>query len=368
MVVTVVHHPSDARIAARQIPALVDRGHRVTYMAPWSATGAVAPAGVESVDVPRARGRRRGAALLAVARELRRRASGTDVVLLHDPELLLAVGGLSGPTVVWDVHEDTVAALPEKHWLPTWSRPGVAAAVSVAEHVAESRVHLLLAEEGYRARFRRPHPVVANEPVVPRTVPAPTQPRAVYVGRISRWRGAQELVSTSRLVASECRVELIGPADPDVIPLLVDAAREGVLDWYGQVPNGAALQWIQGACAGLSLLHDMPNYRVSRPTKVVEYMSRGVPVVSTPNPASRALIDRHGCGTVVPYKDPEATAAAVLDLVRRPDLARRLGAAGHAAAREAYDWRHSGADFVAALEKAAASGSLRHQRHHGSAP
>ena len=34
VVCTVVHHPADARIFYRQIQALLDAGHQVTYIAP----------------------------------------------------------------------------------------------------------------------------------------------------------------------------------------------------------------------------------------------------------------------------------------------------------------------------------------------
>ena len=69
---------------------------------------------------------------------------------------------------------------------------------------------------------------------------------------------------------------------------------------------------LDGALAGLSLLHDEPNFRHSMPTKVVEYMARGVPVVTTPLPAAAELARGHECGFVVPFGDPVAAAAAVL--------------------------------------------------------
>ena len=57
---------------------------------------------------------------------------------------------------------------------------------------------------------------------------------------------------------------------------------QGLLRWPGFVPNDQAMPVGDGALAGLSLLQDEPNFRHSLPTKVVEYMARGVPVVTTP--------------------------------------------------------------------------------------
>src|SRR5699024_2699173 len=119
LVLTVVHHPDDSRVRHRQIAALLAAGWRVTYAAPWSGYDLDRPAagpGLTTVDLPRARGRRRYAALRAARRVLREQGPDHDVVLLHDPELLLATPGLDLPPVVWDVHEDTAAAIEVKGW------------------------------------------------------------------------------------------------------------------------------------------------------------------------------------------------------------------------------------------------------------
>src|ERR1051326_7342723 len=52
-------------------------------------------------------------------------------------------------------------------------------------------------------------------------------------------------------------------------------AAGGGLHWHGFVPNEQALALADDALAGLSLLQDEANFRVSMPTKVIEYMARG---------------------------------------------------------------------------------------------
>ncbi|MEV7283783.1 glycosyltransferase [Streptomyces sp. NPDC093252] len=360
LVVTVVHHPEDARILHRQIATLREHGHQVLYAAPFAARGVTPRPDVEGLDLPRATGRDRRAALRAARTLLADRGPEADVVLLHDPELLLALPGTLRrwrregrvPVTVWDVHEDTAAALAMKRWVPAPLRPPLRAAIRAAERLAERHVRLLLAEDAYQERFRRPHPVVPNLPLVPREHPAPPGPdRAVYLGHLSRARGALDLIETARLLAPEVRVEAVGAADPDVRDALTAAHREGVLRWHGYQPNDRALALLSGALAGLSLLRDERNYRHSRPTKVVEYMAHGVPVVTTPNPLAADLVTRHRCGLVVPYEDPAAAAMAVRKL--RTDTDLRLGSAerGREAALAELDWTERGAEFVDRLER-----------------
>lgn len=354
--VTTVHNPLDARITQRQARALVDAGHAVTLVASWTAHDATPPAGVTAVDVPRAAGRRRLPALRAARHHIHRLAPEADVILVHDPELLAALAGLDYPARVWDVHEDTAAALADKPWLPPASRVLVRQTVRALERAAERRFHLLLAEATYRSRFRGDHPVVANLPRVPAT-PVPTgSDRVVQVGRLSWGRGVADLLDLARALPDGVELELVGAADPDVAPHLQAAHRDGLVRWHGYLPNDEALARVDGALAGVSLLRDEPNYRHSLPTKVVEYMARGVPVVTTPAPRAVELVTRHACGSVAPFADGYSAARAVAELRRNPSARGAMGERGHAAAAEHYDWNTAAVAFVDQLAAWAGSG------------
>ncbi|SDN32814.1 Glycosyltransferase involved in cell wall bisynthesis [Streptomyces sp. cf386] len=359
LVVTVVHHPEDARILHREIATLRERGHRIVYAAPFAAREVAPRPYVEGVDLPRAVGRDRRAALRAARALLAERGPQADVVLLHDPELLLALPGTlrqwrragRTPVTVWDVHEDTAAALTMKRWLPRPLRPPLRLAVRAAERLAERQLRLLLAEDAYQRRFRRPHPVVANLTTVsPEPPEPPGDDRVVYLGHLSQARGAPELIEAARLLAPDFQVEVIGGADPDVRGALTEADRDGVLRWHGYLPNDRALGLLSGSLAGLSLLRDQPNYRHSRPTKVVEYMAHGVPVVTTPTPLAADLIERYGCGLVVPYEDPVTAAQAVRHLRADRLMRRRAAVRGWEAALSDLNWADRATEFVMCLE------------------
>ena len=354
LVATVVHHPEDARILHRQIRALLDAGHTVTYVAPFRECGVTPWSELRSVDVPRASGRERLASLRAARAVLAEQAPMADLLLFHDPELLLALPSRR-PVTVWDVHEDTAAALLTKAWVPRALRRPLGTVVRSFERHAERRMRLLLAEEGYRSRFRLEHPVVPNTTDVPE-FPArePGDDRIVYLGQVSEARGARELVELGRMLRPHgVRLEVIGGADAGVRPLLREAQQEDVLNWYGFVPNDRALRICAGAMAGLSLLHDTPNYRHSMPTKVVEYMAHGLPVVTTPNPMAQELVTGRPegpSGLVVPFGDVSAAAESVLRLRRDEELRRNLASTGHRIARASFHWPVQARLFVKRLE------------------
>jgi glycosyltransferase involved in cell wall biosynthesis len=354
LVCTVVHHPGDARIYFRQIRALLEAGHQVTYIAPMAEPGAPQSLGpaLATITIPRAVGKRRLAALRAARGALAEHAPSADLLLVHDPELLLVLPARSRrPPTVWDVHEDTAAALTTKAWLPAFLRPVAAGGVVAAEHLAERRLHLILAEAGYRDRFAGPHPVVLNTTYVPDAAAPPGGPRRViYIGHLSPDRGSAELAELGRLLAPDgIAVELVGPADA-AARQHIEAAGDAV-HWHGFVPNARALELADGALAGLSLLQDEANFRHSMPTKVIEYMARGLPVITTPLPLAAGLVQAAGCGFVVPFNDPAAAREAVVKLDADRGLRVAMGASGHQAALRDLGWGQAAKEFVAQLER-----------------
>ncbi len=362
LVVTVVHTPLDARIHERQIRALVEAGAEVTYAAPWSGHG-IDPAevrdGVVAIDVPRATGRRRAAAVLAARRLLAELGRAHDVILLHDPELLTAVAGLAlhkERVVVWDVHEDTGAALIDKQWLPAAVRPMVAFAVGRMERWAQRRLRLLLAESRYAERLGggpdgHPHPVVPNTPLVPDDPPpGPVDPpRVVHVGRLSVGRGVHDLLAVGAGLGGDAELHLYGVPDDDVAAEVRAAHARGDVVFHGFVPNARALGEVEGAVAGLALLHDLPNYRHSMPTKIHEYLGRAVPAITTPLPEAVAVVEQADAGVVVPFEDPAAVVAAVRALIEDPQATRAMGERGHAHVRDHHAWNSDGRAFVRTL-------------------
>ena len=129
------------------------------------------------------------------------------------------------------------------------------------------------------------------------------------------------------------------------------AHTRGDIEWHGFLPNDEAMRIIEGATAGLSLLHDEPNYRHSQPTKVLEYMAHGVPVITTALPRAVDIVEKYSSGLVVPFNDPPAVVAAVVHLRSSQELRETMAANGHLAALTDYNWDRDGAEFAATLDR-----------------
>jgi glycosyltransferase involved in cell wall biosynthesis len=307
LVVTTVHDPDDTRIRERLIRCLSSE-FAVLYAA--KVPGPTDTEGLRWIPLAGGRWSRNLRALWLLIRQR------WDVAVVHDPELIpsAAIARLvTRRPVVFDVHEDLVAQVASKTWIPTWARPVARLLGRTLYWLAERALVLTLAEAGYTRLFRDEHVVFPNYPYLT----SPAKPSelgdgsAVYVGDVKEARGLAEAV----VAASEAGVplEIIGRASPEYVETLSALAVEhgGVVTFHGSLPNPEAMRRVATASVGLSPLRAMPNYMDSLPTKVIEYLSMGVPVVATDLPGTREELAGVGAVTLTPPGDVEPMTEAI---------------------------------------------------------
>jgi glycosyltransferase involved in cell wall biosynthesis len=168
---------------------------------------------------------------------------------------------------------------------------------------------------------------VTNSPwsdAFPAPAPMPAEPVALYVGGLGPLRGLEVMrAAFARVGVPGARLVLAGPGDPGELPAGAEAI--GVVD-HSQVPAllaAARVAWIP--------LQRHGNYDRAVPTKLVEAMAAGRPVVASDLGRMGAMVRAAGCGVVVPPGDVESHARALERLLGDPEEAVRLGAAGRAA-------------------------------------
>jgi glycosyltransferase involved in cell wall biosynthesis len=106
---------------------------------------------------------------------------------------------------------------------------------------------------------------------------------------------------------------VVGPVGDELAMQMMErSARRGVdLGLLGPLPHHAAMEMVAGASVGLSLLSDLPNYRWSMPTKVIEYLAMGVPVVASDLPGTRDAVRGMDAVVLAAPDDPEAAAHGI---------------------------------------------------------
>ena len=129
----------------------------------------------------------------------------------------------------------------------------------------------------------------------------------VYLGTLDRARGLEVLIdATLRAVRQmpDFRLLVIGEADEpgDVGALQEFARRRGALPWVhfaGRLPRQRALSWVRQCALALSPVPRTPLTEVGSPTKAVEALACGIPVVCNDQPDQAAVVRDSGGGHVV---------------------------------------------------------------------
>lgn len=152
-----------------------------------------------------------------------------------------------------------------------------------------------------------------------------------YQGSLDRVRRIDlllEALSMVRRAVPQACLLLVGDAAmPDDRVWLEARARElGVADavvWTGWVSTAEVWTLLRHADLGVSFIPRGELYDCASPTKVVEYIALGLPVVANDLPDQKTLLEESGAGLCV-ASEVAPFARAIVRLLRSPELAATL--------------------------------------------
>ena len=172
-----------------------------------------------------------------------------------------------------------------------------------------------------------------------------------YVGRLHPEKGVGELCRAwAGLAGARPELHLVvvgeGSYEAEMRRILGDAPRVRWLGYREEVaPVLAALD-----------LFVLPSWQESFGLAAVEAMAAGLPVVASRTGGLEEVVVDGGTGVLVPPRDPEALAAAVVELAADPERRRRLGRAGRERVRERFTVERMVDGYEAVLERAVEAG------------
>ncbi len=185
--------------------------------------------------------------------------------------------------------------------------------------------------------------------------------RTVYAGTVGLAHGLDTLLDAAEEL--ERRAAANGGGAPPAIAIAGDGAdapalRARLADggpasvrMLGAVPAERVPSLYAESDVAVVMLRDLPLFEGALPTKMLEAMAAGRPVLLAARGEAARLIESAGCGLVVPPEDPRALSDALQALATDPARRLAMGAAGRRAAEHEFGrepWLRRWHDLLAA--------------------
>lgn len=147
----------------------------------------------------------------------------------------------------------------------------------------------------------------------------------IFIGRLLKEKGIYEYISAVRCVkASHPMVKFTILGDTDSNPSSVKKEEinrwvsEGLVDWPGNVAD--VRPWIAS-----SSVFVLPSYREGLPRSTQEAMAMGRAIITTDVPGCRETVEDGTNGFIIPARDSQALADAMLKFIIDPILITSMG-------------------------------------------
>ena len=229
---------------------------------------------------------------------------------------------------------------------------GAAAITVPTEGLAEDIGRLPAA----RGKVVRLGPAVDTDRFRPLPAPAGGGPlRILYAGTIGLAQGVGTLLEAARIAGPEVELRIAGDG-AEAADLRERLRREPAANvrLLGAVPHERVPALYGDVDAAAVLLRDRPVFESALPTKLLEAMAAGRPVLLSARGESERLVEAANAGLVVPPGDAAALAGAMRRLRAERQSLGPLGAAGRSFVERHFGWESAAARWEDLLERVAA--------------
>ncbi len=179
-----------------------------------------------------------------------------------------------------------------------------------------------------------------------------------YIGTFGNAHGLETLLAAAEAVGpriADAQFLLVGEgAEKERILLQVRERRLNNIRILDQQPRGRVPALIRTADVCLVLLKKSQVFETVVPTKMLEFMACGRPVILTARGEAANLLEAAGAGVSIPPEDSAALARAIEALYRDPHRRSSLGKNGRAYMVRHLSRRQTASAYMALLQRVAA--------------
>lgn len=345
---TTVHPRFDTRIFIKMCSSLARAGYDVSLIVA-DGNGDEIIKRVSIFDVGKTEGGRLSR-MTKTTSQVFNKAKELDASIyhLHDPELIYAGLKLKklGKKVIFDAHEDLPKQILGKPYLNKITQTILSEVFRLYECWACPKFDAIIAATPFiRDKFLKINPNsidINNFPLMDELANnldwRKKESVVSFVGEITKIRGIEKLIDAMEYTEN-VRLNLVGKFSEK-------AVKERVKNYYGWTKvneigflNRQQLNEVLAkSMAGIVTFLPAPNHIDAQPNKMFEYMSAGLPIITSNFPLWHEIVEINQCGICVDPLDSKAIGEAIQYLTTHSDEAKKMGANGRQAVEKKYNW------------------------------
>jgi len=271
-----------------------------------------------------------------------------DVFHLHDPELIPIGLKLKrkGYKVIFDAHEDLPKQILSKPYLNSFIRKLLSVFFECYERYAFKKFDALIGatpvitEKLSKINFNSCN--INNYPILDElnlNVPWSDKVNEIcYLGGIAQIRGIKEVIKSLGYTEGT-KLNLAGKFSESEVENDVKSLPEWQqVNELGFISRDSAAKVLGRSKVGVVTFHACPNHVDAQPNKMFEYMSAGLPIITSNFPMWKDIVEGNDCGICVDPMDPEAIGKAIKYLIDNPEEAEMKSLNGYNAVLTKYNW------------------------------
>lgn len=360
--ITTVHPRRDTRVFYRECISLSNNGYNVTLVVA-DGLGDENYKSVNIIDL----GKRKNRIVNFIVTFFKIfgyiKNNPQDIIHFHDAELMIVHYFLrkNNNAIFYDIHENVAEQILDKKHISKYLRRPLHIIYKFTERLLINNFHLIVAEKSYLPIYLNRGMSLTTVLNLPETnsfnhyvVSDRVDKGIFYIGGISLDRGVDTIIGALKILDKkkiDFKMHFVGAVSDSLKNSLDFKSIKSKIVFYGRQDLLKGYEISKKCKVGLAILKPIKNYKESYPTKIFEYMSIKLPVISSNFELYKNVVEKENCGFCVDPFSAEDLAKKIEVLIKDNKLTTQMGENGFNAVNRTYNWKNEEQKLFSSYKK-----------------